>query len=309
MSDWTIQRGDRVRSISEEQLRHRLRRGKLLGVELVRPPGESRWVRLAELPIFAEEVPAGADPVGEARSRAKMALISSWGAFAAIMLYFTLSSGEPPIWGIFWGMAVLGQTARTVRLLRRTPASLPAPAAQPAPPVEAEPLPDSPFLQQIRAALAALREATPPERAADLDALAAAAVALDRDHAALLSLASQPLLGGLEAELAELKASVASAPDARSAEDFQRAADAVGERLEATRAAGVAATRLDARRRALLHQIEGLRLGALHARVDEAGAPDLSGQLQAMRAGAEARGEVEETLARARRAARAGVRG
>jgi hypothetical protein len=148
-------------------------------------------------------------------------------------------------------------------------------------------------------------------RGLDLPALASACEQLARRVDALGSgdeeLAAQRLALDLEAAEARL----AGAPDALTAEAHEQEISAIRGRLEATRGAGATRARLLARQRALLHQLATLRTSAAQALASEApGDLDaLAEQAAALRDSIAADLEVEESLARQRRAQAAGRAG
>src|SRR5205823_15010849 len=89
MADWLIQeeQDGKVRSITEERLRKKLRRGKLSGEERVKAEGTAgaEWQPIHSFPLFREEI-GPSDPASR-RSRARQRFLSELGAWA----FFTVA--------------------------------------------------------------------------------------------------------------------------------------------------------------------------------------------------------------------------
>lgn len=311
MSNWLIQRRGRVRTMDEDLLRQRLRRGRITGAELARREEDRDWRPIFELPIYKEEVPLGRDPIWESQRRLIVPMIMHCVAFAMVL---GPHHEPPPIWAIPWAVFLFTHVLRTMmsvrelRNLRRLPReperpSLPEPERQPQ--KQPDP-PRSAWRARIDEALAGLaaaakkagREAALP----DLDALGQDIDALDRTSSELGALSSPELRQRLQDELSETERQAASASDARTAEALRGAAAAIRARLLSADEAAEASSRLSARQAALLHQIEGLRLSLATASLDDHGGPDLSEQVRELRARADAKSELDRQLAAARQA-------
>lgn len=311
MSNWLIQRKGRVRSMDEDELRSRLRRGRLTGAELVRREEDRDWKPLFNLSIYKEEAPLDRDPIWESQRRLIVPMIMHCVAFAMIV---GQQHGPAPVWAIPWAVFLFTHIMRTmisVRRLRTLRHSRREPEREQPPEPERQPEreptpPKSAWRARIDEALAGLsaaakktgREAALP----DLAALAQDIDALDRTASELATLASPELRQRLRDELAETEGQAAAATDARTAEALQGAAAAIRARLGSADEAAEASSRLSARQSALLHQIEGLRLSLATASLEDHGGPDLTDQVRELRARADARNELERQLAAARQA-------
>ncbi len=324
MATWHIERDDKVKSIDEDLLRSRLRKGRYTGAELVRRDGETQWQRICDLPLYREEVPGGGDPIGAVKTKLVSSLLTHLGIFA-LVVGVTADHGVP-FWAFFWGAGLASHVYRTAMQLRAlgpTPIQstpLPASPAQAAPaqaaplpvpaPVEAPPAPErSPWRARVEEALVGLESAarrTGRERALpDLAALRRDADALDHDALELHALSNPSLRERLKHELEESERLAAAATDARTAEAHAATALAIRDRLSSAEEAAETSGRLQARQSALLHQVEGLRLSLANARLDDANAPDLAEQIREVRARAEASAELDRQLAAARQVQRA----
>lgn len=301
MPVWHIQQEDKVKTWDEQVLRDKLRGGGLTGAELARPEGETRWRPLARWPIYAEEVPTG-DPSGTARNKVLRGLLLHATVFTGVLVE-VWSRGGFPWWAVPWGIGLFAHGHRAIESMRLLsvqplPEPDPVPAALPTP----TPAPTSAFMAELDAALRNIEELRGPQLVEGLAEVHSSASELDAGYIQLSELAAPATRAALEAEQAELEGRVATA-DPRTAEAWQSTLAAVRQRLHTVREAEAAAARLDARRRALLHQLEGLRLALAHARLDAHQAPDLSERVADVRRAADAHAEVEEALSRARRAA------
>ena len=85
MKRWSVQIEDKVKDFTEEDLRKRLRKRKLTGVELCRFEGEESWRPLHDTELFRQEVPFSGDPGQEARKRAIAEFGWHAGAFLGVM--------------------------------------------------------------------------------------------------------------------------------------------------------------------------------------------------------------------------------
>lgn len=318
MSDWHVQDGNDVKRMSEARLRKRLRKGDLTGFELARPDGSDTWHKLHDLSIFREEVPVaeGADGAQVAAGRAVQGFFWHLAVFLGVILFITANAGFP-FWAVFWAIGLAAHGAKVVPALQvwgeqMSGAAAPQVAqtpAQPAPNAAAEssePDLQEGFLVDLSAALTALAGAASPLQGPppDVDGIRAAAETLHRRRQALEALADPDLLSRLGEERGAAATRRDRAPDDRTAEAYEEELRALDGRIDSIRAAVAQADRLAAKERALLHQVEGMRIAALQAAVsDEPRGPEIAAQADRLREEVRASGEVEEALARARRAA------
>lgn len=334
MADWRIERSGKTAVLTERQIREDLRDGTLSGAEMVRPPGATGWIPLHSLGVFAEEVPVRRNARHVVDQKTARGWIMHLAVFGVLVVYGR--RGTIPTWAMFWGLGLLAHTLRglpaTVRVLRTWATSTPPPTIAPAPPAEARPVAPAPappepppqpqaapspdFLAQVRDAVDAVQHVwTHSTRALgpkpDLAGLTRAAERLESRHRSLLALHANEDRTTLETELVDAQARQEAAPDALAAEVFGDEAAAIADRLAAVDAAIAVAEQLAARKRTLLHQLAGLRLAAgqtaaTHdgpepARVAEA----LVEKTHTLRDALSASAEVDDALARARKAAAA----
>ncbi|MBW2254167.1 MAG: hypothetical protein JRI25_06155, partial [Deltaproteobacteria bacterium] len=212
-------------------------------------------------------------------------------AFLAVMFFLGF-----PSWGVFWGIGLLAHAVGTVRVLWRV-TERQAPAAVVAvEEVEAE----APFLADLRRTLAKLEESGEP-----VDHLRDDATRLHRDRAALDAALEGVDLPALRSELEGAWQRAAQATRETDREAFGRQAAAVEERLDVLEDALAARDRLVARESELLHQLNGLLLARVQHQQDaSSAATDAGERLARVRETLRADAEVEESLARARQAAR-----
>lgn len=309
MPTWHLDDEGEIKTLSEERLRKRLRKGTYSGAELVRADGDETWRPLRETALFREEVPDPASAALRHREAEIKGYIGHLASFLAVMIFMGF-----PFWGLFWGIGVVSHTVdfalkmrRTRALLAAAPTALPA-AAQPTPTAAPErvtappaPVPLSPWRAELEEALVAMASHAVP--AEELAALRASGDELERAAVELRALGGAALRERLSRDAADLEVRIAAAPDARTAEALQRAADALAERARAAVEAESALARVEARQLAFLHEVEGLRAALATARLDRDRAETLIGRVREVRAHATAHGEVDEAVARARRAA------
>ena len=335
MSEWRIERGGQTTVTSEKQVREDLRKGRLSGAEMVRPPGATGWLPLHTLALFAEEVPVRRTGQRTADSRIARGWIMHLVVFLFVVVW--LGKGTIPSWSLFWGIGLFAHTLRglpaAIRTLRnlRKPAIATTPrAAVPAPPAEAlanladtlapeRPVPTSDFLAQVSDAVTAVRAVWargaralgPPP---DLDGLTRAAERLEARHKALVALHRDEDRTVLEAELQAAIQRESNAPDAVTADIYTQEAIAIADRLAGIDAAVSVAEQLAARKRTLLHQLAGLRLAAGQTAATHDGteparvAGTLVEKTATLRDALKASAEVDDALVRARKAAAAARR-
>jgi hypothetical protein len=310
MTDWLVQYGSDVKTVDEAGLRRLLRKGDLSGVELARPSTEPEWRPLHDWPVFREEVPVLGAPSAAARQRVQQKFLWHLAVFVAVVGGLTLSNGEFPLWGLFWAVAIAGHARRAWPALTAGRTASPEPVASTSAagaPVQAATAaaPIEEAVPGLEAALEALEQTSqdPNGTAPDVAAIRRAATDLHDRRSALTRLCDPVEMQRLQGDLVQARARAASAPDARTSEAFESEARAIQERLDSMSDAASAAARLEARERALLHQVEALRLAAARVRADQEGpGPGVAEQAARLTHELRAASEVEEHLARARRA-------
>jgi hypothetical protein len=106
----------------------------------------------------------------------------------------------------------------------------------------------------------------------------------------------------LTLEADRLRAEIEVETDARDADVLRRELQSLEVRRAILDDAAKARDRLQAEERALVHEVEGLRIALARAAVSADEAPDLLAQVRSLREQAAAEAEVDEELARARMA-------
>ncbi len=310
MSRWFVQDGKQVKELDEEHLRRKLGSGDYTGLELAHPEGDLAWQPLHAWPVFAEVVPFEGSAEAAAIGRARKGFISHALAFAAVIGFLTLQSGAVPGWSIFW---LLGLAMHGVRVLpafqsgsveaEAEPEAVTSPVAALPEPVTLQEVRPAGFLGQVEALLHELAR-TAGDRV-DVAALREGAEALERALASLQEAADPEEGARLQQALADAEERVHTAPDEASAEVFHAEAQAIVARLEAFGDAATAVSRLQARQRTLLHQLETLRLDLARGDTPASPAADpVRTQVARLRQEALAAAEVDDSLARARKAQR-----
>ncbi len=139
----------------------------------------------------------------------------------------------------------------------------------------------------------------------DLDGLRTAVRALDRRTEALIRLGDESQKATLQMELERAEAAARLATDEVTTEAHEQEAAAIRARIVSLDGALATKERLQARQRTLLHQLAGLKTAAAHALATEAPSDfdDLGAQSRQLQSEVHAVVEVEEEMARSRRAA------
>lgn len=344
-TSWWVQDGGRTRQMSEEKLRRRIRHNDYSGLELAHRDGETDWRPLHTFELFREEVPHD----GNSERVAALRALRGWAlhslAFIGFVgLPFMGVFHEFQWWMLFvlfgWGAGFLTHTMKILPALRslrgildpvsgahpaartataaasdsaaqaaKAPTATSAASASPSAP------PPDPFLAQIDTALAEVGrafDAAPDEKKIDLPAIRAAAENLHRRRVALTAVGGEAAVASLAAEQEAAKARVAAAAgDPRSAAVLQEELDAITARLAATREATAAEMRLLARERALLHQLESLRVSLLRASVEDPSVDQarasLADAVTRVSADLAAESEIDDHVARATKRTLAGA--
>lgn len=297
---WQVHSDGKVRHWSEDQVRRKLEKGDLSGMELVRTPEQDDWRPLHTTPLFRDAVPHTGDAASQAMWRVRAPLFAHAFAFVAVIGAMTLHSGGVPDWWQWWalGLAIHGMvTVRSEREARRykrrstTTQDLAKPVKKAAPA-----LPDSEVLRAIESLAAAGWQE-------DTTELRATASELVRRRELVEKATDEALRARLLVEQQSIAADREGA-DAATAELLDAQTQAVAQRLAFLDDADQLARRLRARERTLLHQLESLRLATISAETTPAGA-HLNQTVTRLRHELAAEREVTDSLARARAAQRA----
>ena len=289
MADWHIERDKKTEMVTEKRLRAQLQNGDLTGMERVREEGSEAWMPLHQTALFRQEVPHDGDPERAAWRREATSYAWHLGVFLAVLGFLGF-----PLWGVFWGIGMVGHTLKVLPALQGLLSRSLAPALD-APPAPLASPQTAGLTGPLQQALAALRDT-----GEDVSEIEAAAADLQQHRLALDAALQEAALPALEEQHAALLAQAGASESAREAEQHSAEAQALAARIAALRDAEQARDRLLAQERALLHQLEGIRLSRLTVVVN---APPLGEQLDEIRQHLRADAEVEEKLASARQAA------
>lgn len=303
---WEVQTDGDVKSMTERKLRRRLRGGDLHGDELARPEGASEWSRLWDLPIYRDVVPhvPGEDLRRLAFRRILRGLLGHTLAFFAVLVFLGF-----PGWGVFWGIGLVmhwvSAAPRLVDLRVAMQQDTPAPIAARAEDPVGAPVDDSALGRAARALEEALDDPEDP-LATEVSRSLEAGRELQRRLRALEALLDPDPRPALREEQEALASRLTAAGSDRDREVLEDQVASLVERLLQLDQAAATRDRVAAQLSALVHQLEGLRV-ALAQRALGVGAdgPSLLDTLRGARERAEAGAEVDEALARGRRAAQA----
>jgi hypothetical protein len=295
-----VQEGDKVRRYSERMVRRLLERQELSGAELARQ-GDGPWVRLHETALFKDSVPHAG---GNLRNVVLMRALRPWGSHLAIFVAVNVFMGWPA-WWFWWGIGLLAHSVSEAPKIWA--AATMAPAEASAAPVTASSAPVA------RSEPASAFEATAHELLADLDdsdpalaeevrQLEAVGRKLAKRIASLDKIVGDTSVEELTLEADRLRAEIEVETDARDADVLRRELQSLEVRRAILDDAAKARDRLQAEERALVHEVEGLRIALARAAVSADEAPDLLAQVRSLREQAAAEAEVDEELARARMA-------
>lgn len=240
----------------------------------------------------------------------KTGLLTHFLVFGTGLLFFTVQSGAPPSWLIWWGLGFVLHAVTTVRKLKKLQAAAPQEqaAVELQAQAEAPPQAQDGLIDQVLDALAELESAWGDQDALrscapDFDTLSETAQTLHERHEALSELCARAQ--GLPEQVEALRMRVANSPTESEANALERELDALLDRLASHQAAESVMRQLESELRTLLHRAEALRLDVVQSGAD---VPAMDTRAQEIRAQLEAASEVDEHLARARRAARARTR-
>lgn len=293
MPTWLVKKGSNTEELSEYSLRAKLRKRELSGTELARQEDERTWAPLHELPIFTEEVAFVGDPRTEAWRRQCIGFGWHLTTFVATAWFLGF-----PWWLSFWGVFVAGHLLRTLPALAgllRPPRSTPPKEPLVA---EARTLSD-PFVFRLEALLQELDDA-----GESVELIRQDAMALHERWLALSELSSGIDLEDLQDELARSEAMALAAAGSPGAESYARELDAIRERLGILQESAEVQARIAARERELLHRLESVRLSIRRSRLEDDDPARSTEQITEIQRRLAAEVEVNEQLARARRAAR-----
>jgi len=304
---WHVQVDDEVKLFTEKKLRKKLRKRDLSGLELARPDGSESWVPLHETPLFRQEVAVVGSARSAARAQVSKKLMIHALVFVCVIAGFTFNDGFP-FWAFFWaiGLGAHGLTVWT--RLRADEANSAASGLESTPAVSEQrskeeadrpsAASDNRFLSSIDSAL------SESGLSADVQTeLAASARELHEKGEALQKFLAPGIVEALESAATNAREQALKSQNEQDKEVFEAEVTAIEQRREHLEHARQQLNRLEAQQRTLLHQIEGLRLGSIqHESLD---VPDLQPKLTAIRRQLHADEEIDEALARARRAAHA----
>ena len=294
---WEVHHDGKVRALTDAELREMLRKNKLAGVELARREGEDSWSPLYSTDVYRQVVPHTGDPAVNARNRLLQPFVFHVAAFVTVLTALWSVSGDPPLWGAFWGIGLFFHGLKTVRGLRQLPLR-PRATAVPHEDLSAVTPPLLPDNEVLRA----IEDLDQAGWSGDTHALRETATLLMQRRAlvddATDGQAKESLTDERSAVLADREQ--ASAATQALLDDQLSAIDA---RLRFLGDVEQLSIRLRAQERTLLHQVESLRLGQIRASEDTAH-PDLMQAVTRLRRELDAESEVTDALARARQATR-----
>lgn len=277
MAEWRIRLEDSEKRWSERYIVQRLQGGHLLGSELVCSIDGDTWTPLYQTAMYRRALGEG-DPRRRATIRAVMPFLEHLAVYVMIVAFMGF-----PSWALWWGIGLAAHALKTGQLVweaRDLPNVLPPLSAEPAVRPAATPL-----LLAIDGLRDLLRDRPPEDPLRlEMDQLAAAAVTLEGRQAALAGLVEPATLDALRRE--------------RDGVTDPRERVALDERLRTTEQALETRERLASECRALLHQVEGLRVAMLTAEAS-AQAPDLVPRVRELRLRTAADAEVQDMGRRA----------
>jgi DNA repair exonuclease SbcCD ATPase subunit len=236
-------------------------------------------------------------------TKLKSGLLSHSLVFAFGAVFFTVQSGAPPSWMLWWGLGLALHLVSTLAKLKTLKGEAGAEA------VAQEAAREEGLIDQVQEALSELEMAWGDQEALsayapDFSRLSETADTLHERHQALRELCGRA--DGLQQQVQGLRQRIAASPSEAEANSLERELDALLDRVESQEAAQAVVRQLESELRTLLHRAEALRLDVMHRSVD---VPELDTRAKEIRSRLDAAAEVDEHLARARRAARARTRG
>ncbi len=315
--DYYVQTDRRIKRMSEQRLRRRLRQGTYSGLELVRRDGDERWEVLHDQPVFREEVPVSGDVRDAARWRLIQRFVMHLATFVGMGIFLTASSGHVPFWMAFWGIGLVshgfqvlpaitalmregklhlpGAMARQMEIASRQLARVPGTAGSKA-------LLSPSFVEEAERVRSLLRHRSGKDRAKGLleevDRLEASMSALAVKQADIEEQTSTEELERLKESERDAQAKLSGAESAYDRQLFQRQLDVLTNRRRAIEKALVLLDRMRVRRSMAEHQLKQLRLDLSQAEARRMDAPELSSRILDIRHEVDAFDEADELLAR-----------
>lgn len=254
----------------------------------------------------------------EAAHRKIRRFVAHLAVWICVVVGFGVANGVFPLWAAFWGIGLalhgVGTALSLLRRIRRRPASQapqdeswvsPVAAGAGEPEVDAKLTPLEAALQGLRSASkAAGSEDVETASGLELGSIQAAGDSLARKRVALE--AAMPDGGAARLEQALVAAEVRASVGGPGASDHAAEVRALAQRLTALREVSATLDRLRARERALVHEVESLRLMVLQVSVQDVGErPDVAAQADRLAQEVRAVDEVDDALGRALRGAAA----
>lgn len=239
----------------------------------------------------------------------KSGLLSHFLAFAFGAVFFTVQSGAPPSWMLWWGLGLALHSVSTFAKLKMLKGeAAPELEAQVEQVAQVQDSVERSLIEDVQEALSELEMAWQGQEALrgyapDFPKLCETADTLNERHQALQELCSRA--EGLPEQVQGLRTRLADNPSETEASALERELDALLNRVASHQAAQAVVRQLESELRTLLHRAEALRLDVMHSSVD---VPELDTRAKEIRAQLDAAAEIDEHLARARRSARASVK-
>jgi serine/threonine protein kinase len=298
----------RLHRYSEEELAHEIRRGKLIGVELVRQDGEEEWKPLFESHVFRREVPTTGDPRDAARWRLLRALGGHFTGFFIVGVVMLTFHGRLPFWMAIWGAVLALQAVRALpaawTLWQRRQveggsgtgkAALP-PAGKPALPQALGGVPPT-IAEEGGRVRALIEERGGSDKArliADVDRILKLTAGLVARIADLEEQTSDRERAAVATAVTGARARLERAASAQDRRLFELQLKVVEGRETAIAKAVHVLERLRVRRELAEHQLKQLRLDLSRGAAGDLDVPELSSRLEFIRFEIDAKEEIEE---------------
>jgi hypothetical protein len=321
-----VQTNEKVKRFDEQELASEIRDGKLTGLELVRYDDQEEWRPLFESRIYRREVPSLGDPRRAAQLREIRAAGGHFTGFFITSVVMYATQGHFPFWLAIWGAVLLMQLASAAPtaydLWRRRslppppdgtaaggpaapwPAARPAALPPPAAPVRPTALPPSPVEQEagrVRALLEQRGGLDVSGLVAEVDRIVALTAALAARQADLAEQTTDEERSSVTRSLDEARGRLEQADSDTDRRLFERQVDVLRGREDAIAKARRVLERLRVRQEMAHHQLKQVRLDLSRDAAGALGAPELSSRLEFIRYEIDAKDEVAEIAAEARR--------
>jgi hypothetical protein len=293
-------------------------------LELVRYDDQEEWRPLFESRVYRREVPSLGDPRRAAQLRELRAAGGHLTGFFITSIVMYATQGHVPFWLGIWGAVLLMQLASAAPTAfdlwrRRSPPSPPEgiaaggpaepsarPAALPPPaaPLRPPALPPSPVEQEaarVRALLEQRGGLDVSGLVAEVDRIVALTAALAARQADLAEQTTDEERGSVTRSLAEAQGRLEQADSDTDRRLFERQVDVLRGREDAIAKARRVLERLRVRQEVAHHQLKQVRLDLSRDAAGALGAPELSSRLEFIRYEIDAKDEVAEIAAEARR--------